>query len=130
MRKLFALTAVMAASVTTAMADPSGKWLTEEGETGGFAVVDISLCDDGSGSYCGEIVEIIDNENDSALGVTIITGMEDRGNGRYRGGRIYAPDQDQWYNSRMNIESDGTLAVYGCVAGGLICRGQTWTRVQ
>lgn len=129
MRKLFALTAVLAASATTAFADPSGTWRTEEGETGGYAVVTIGECSDGSGNYCGTIIDIVNNENKSSIGSPIITGMEDRGNGRYRGGQIWAPDQDQWYNSRMNLESDGTLSVYGCVAGGLICRGQEWTRM-
>jgi uncharacterized protein (DUF2147 family) len=30
----------------------------------------------------------------------------------------------------MAVTSDNVLQVKGCVLGGLICRGQEWTRVQ
>ena len=126
MKHLLALTALIFGATTIAHADILGDWQTEEGESGGYAIVNIAPCGDNSGDICGVITDIIDNENRSAVGTAIIKGMEDRGNGRYRGGQIYAPDQERWYNSRMNLEDDGSLEVYGCVAGGLICRGQTW----
>ena len=130
MKTLFALGAVLAAGTTSAIADPSGAWRTEEGETGGYAIVTIGQCSDGSGHYCGTITDILGNDNTSSIGAPIITSMEHRGEGKYRGGQIWAPDQDRWYNSRMTLKSDGTLTVYGCLVGGLICRGQNWTRVD
>ena len=50
--------------------------------------------------------------------------MKIRGNGRYRGGKIWAPDRDKTYKSKMLLDGD-VLSVSGCVL--VICRDQTWT---
>jgi len=43
-------------------------------------------------------------------------------------GTIWAPDDDKTYDSSMEL-SGNTLEVSGCVLGGIICRGQDWTRL-
>ena len=53
--------------------------------------------------------------------------MDIDGGGSYSGGTIWAPDVDKKYASKMKING-ATLVVSGCVAGGLICRGQDWTK--
>ena len=55
--------------------------------------------------------------------------MSADGDGYYSGGKIWAPDADKTYSSKMSL-SGSTLVVKGCVAGGLICRGQDWTRLK
>ena len=129
MKKITALTSATLLASAAAFADPSGTWQSEEGNDGGYIHVTIGLCGDDSGDYCGTIVDVFENDNTTIVGEPIITSMEDRGNGNYRGGRIWAPDEDKWYTSKMKLDGD-TLTVSGCVAGGLICRGQDWTRVQ
>lgn len=44
-------------------------------------------------------------------------------------GMAWAADRDKTYASTMTLSGD-TLAVAGCVLGGLICRSQAWTRVK
>jgi uncharacterized protein (DUF2147 family) len=49
--------------------------------------------------------------------------------GRWTGGTVWAPDDDRTYRARMRREGSG-LVVEGCVLGGAICRGQTWTPLE
>ena len=53
--------------------------------------------------------------------------MTAEGNGAYSGGKIWAPDREKTYNSNMEL-SGRNLEVSGCVL--VICRAQSWTRVQ
>lgn len=113
-----------------AMAEPAaGVWQTEAGESGGYLHVNIAPC---GASVCGTILNAFDARGAVAadyahIGKPIIWDMRPRGAGSYRGGKIWAPDSDKTYNSRMSL-SGNALQVEGCVIG--ICRGQTWTRVR
>ncbi|MEL7184660.1 MAG: DUF2147 domain-containing protein, partial [Pseudomonadota bacterium] len=69
------------------------------------------------------------NDNTSIVGRQIIWDMQPQGGGAYGGGRIWAPDQDKTYRSKMSLNGN-RLKVEGCVLGGAICRGQTWSRVN
>ena len=55
--------------------------------------------------------------------------MAAKGGGAYGGGKVWAPDRDKTYNSKMQLSGD-SLAVSGCVLGGIICRASDWTRVK
>jgi len=56
--------------------------------------------------------------------------MLPQGGGDYGRGKIWAPDRDKTYASRMHLEGD-RLSVSGCILGGAICRdGGTWRRVE
>lgn len=113
-------------------ADPvEGVWKTAEGEEGGFLYVAISPC---GNAICGKIKTAYGTDGgvDSGyehLGKTMIKGMAPQGDGYYKGGTIWAPDADKTYKSKMQL-SGNKLEVKGCVAGGLVCRGQTWTRIR
>ena len=127
MLKRLAVTAVFAASA--AMADPvEGIWKTQPGDDGNFGHVQMSMCGE---AICGVLIRAyngsgsqIDSDN---IGRNIVWDMKIRGNGRYRGGNIWAPDRDKVYKSKMQLSGD-VLAVSGCVL--VICRDQTWTRVK
>lgn len=126
--KRLLLTAVAALSLGTAAhaADPAeGTWRSQPGETGGYIHVQIAGC---GSNLCGTITEVVGNDNTSIVGRPIIWDMEVRGDGRYRGGRIWAPDQDKTYNAKMTLQGANSLKVEGCVA--VFCRAQTWTRLN
>jgi uncharacterized protein (DUF2147 family) len=125
--KRFIYTALAALSFgAPAFADPvAGTWRSQPGETGGYIHVRISTC--GSG-ICGVITDVVGNDNTSIVGRTIISNMSADGNGRYSGGRIWAPDNDKTYNSKMTLQNANQLKVEGCVA--VFCRSQTWTRLN
>ena len=108
------------------MADPvEGRWRSQPGENG--ATIDVAIQPCGS-DLCGSIAAI-DGPGDRAIvGRQMIWSMTPQGGGRYRGGRIWAPDQDKTYNGKMTLQSADRLKVEGCVL--VICRGQTWSRVR
>lgn len=123
--------AALAALVSTPAfaADPVvGLFKTQPGDTGRFAHVEIYECD---GGFCGVIRRAFDENgaeiSSDTVGKRMIWDMAAKGDGSYSGGRIWAPDRDKVYKSRMQINGD-LLSVSGCVS--VICRSQTWTRVK
>ncbi len=114
-------------------ADPiDGLWKTQPGDTGGYLHVSIGSC---GSAICGTIDSAFDAQGNEQLsyenlGKQIIWDMIPEGGGKYDDGKIWAPDRDKTYGSKMTLDGQNTLTVKGCVAGGLVCRGQTWTRVQ
>ena len=113
-----------------ATADPAqGRWQTEPADTGGYAIVEIDFC---GKRLCGTIVDLKGGTGDrpDIIGLEMIKNMGSSGENTYAGGTIWAPDQDKTYKSKMELIDANTLKVSGCVLGSIICRGQTWTRVQ
>jgi len=127
MRKVTTIFAALVLSATGALAaDPAiGMWKSEPGETGGYIHVAITSCGD---TLCGEIKDVVGNDNRTIIGRDIILGMQSKGNGKYAGGTIWAPDTDKTYSSKMTLKGDA-LVVKGCVAV-FLCRGQNWTRLK
>ena len=127
--KLMTLAAGFVLAATAAMADPvTGTWRTQAGDDGAYGIVTISTC---GSEICGVLGQGFDaNGNKVAspnIGRQMIWAMKPQGGGSYKGGKIWAPDRDKTYNSRMTLNGN-QLKVEGCVLG--ICRGQTWTRVN
>jgi uncharacterized protein (DUF2147 family) len=125
MKHLMAATCVVIASAGAAWAEPAtGTWKTETGDSGAYLHVDIAPC---GANLCGTISKVVNSADGSSLGKAIIWDMKSNGNGRYSGGKIWAPDTDKTYRSKMTLDGD-TLKVSGCV--GPICRGQDWARLD
>lgn len=121
---LAAAAAVMLAA-GPALADPVfGNWKSQPGDSGAYIHVKISAC---GSKVCGKITKVVGKKS-NVVGRSIIKNMKINGGGSYSGGTIWAPDKDKTYASKMEL-SGNKLKVSGCVAGGLICRGQTWTRL-
>ena len=119
-----AFTGAMFAS--PALADPVfGNWKSAPGDNGAYIHVKIAAC---GSKICGKITKVVGKENPTSLGKSIIKNMDAKGSGKYAGGTIWAPDKDKTYKSKMELKGN-KLSVAGCVAGGLICRSQTWTRL-
>lgn len=115
-----------------ALADPvTGTWKTAEGDEGGYLHVSMAPC---GGAVCGTIAAAFDGTGAPSadyehLGKKMIWDMKAGDGGAYGGGKVWAPDSDKTYRSKMQL-SGNTLEVKGCVAGGVICRGQKWQRVN
>lgn len=119
--------ALMAAGI--ASADPAtGTWQTQPGDDGAYALVSIAPC---GADLCGTLGRAYDTSgapiDTPNTGRRMIWDMTPNGDGTYGGGKIWAPDRNKTYNSRMTLQGD-RLKVEGCVMG--ICRGQTWRRVD
>ncbi len=109
--------------------DISGIWQTQPGDTGGFLHVAIAPCGD---KVCGSINRAFDAElqvveSYEHAGKPIIWDMVGEGAGKWSDGKIWAPDRDKTYNSKMELNGN-LLTVSGCVM--VICRSQTWQKVQ
>jgi uncharacterized protein (DUF2147 family) len=130
MRK-FVLAAVFAAAAAPAFADPvEGTWRTRPDDNGNFGHVRIAAC---GAKLCGTLVRAFNGQGQPIespnVGKQIVWDMEPQGNGQYANGKIWAPDRDKTYRSKMELNGN-TLSVSGCVLGGAICRSQQWTRAD
>lgn len=109
--------------------DLTGIWQTEAGETGGFLHVSIAPCGD---KVCGSINRAFDKDlqvisDYPHAGKPIIWDMSSSGDGSWSGGKIWAPDTDKTYKSKMEMVGDN-LKVSGCVL--VICRSQVWRKAN
>ena len=122
-------------------ADPNGTWLTEAGTSR------IRITDCG-GALCGNIVwmkEPIDpetqrpradkNNPDTSkrsrplMGVTIVIGMKPSGADKWSG-QVYNAEDGKTYSGSISMVNAGALKLEGCALAGLLCKAQTWTRVN
>ena len=124
---LAALVSVVAMPVMAADA-VLGMYKTQPGDEGNYAHVQFYECED---KICGVIRKAFDGAgkqlDSDTVGKRIVWGMSADGDGEYSGGKIWAPDRDKVYKSKMELDGNA-LTVEGCVA--FICRGQVWTRIN
>lgn len=130
MRKIVLGAAMVMGMAGGAMADPLlGTWQTTKDDNGNYGHIEVTACGD---AFCGTLVRSFDASgaefNSENAGRQIVWDMKAQGGGKYGGGKVWSPDRDQTYASRMVLSGD-TVQVKGCVL--VICRdGGTWTRVQ
>ncbi|PWE30500.1 DUF2147 domain-containing protein [Maritimibacter sp. 55A14] len=131
MKSIVLSAGLVLAMAVPALADPvEGTWQTRPGDDGNFAHVEVESC---GAAICGTLARAYNGEGQQIdsdnVGKRMVWDMKPQGGGAYGDGKIWAPDRDKVYDSRMELSGD-TLTVKGCVLGGLICRGQDWKRVQ
>ncbi|MDQ2089302.1 DUF2147 domain-containing protein [Marimonas arenosa] len=128
MKKAMVLAAAFAVSAGAALADPAeGVWKTEV-DDGAYAHVQLSKC---GANICGTIARTFDTggEYDSPnKGKMLVRNMAPQGDGYYAG-KVWRPSNDKIYIGKMQL-SGNSLKLKGCVAGGLLCSSQTWTRIK
>jgi len=125
------IAAAILVAATAAHADPvEGTWKTKPDDNGNFGHVQIAPC---GAKICGTLVKAFDSSGKPVsspnIGKKIVWDMQAAGGGAYADGKVWAPDRDKTYNSKMQMNGD-MLAVSGCVLGGLICRASDWSRVK
>ncbi|RMC35372.1 DUF2147 domain-containing protein [Paracoccus alkanivorans] len=127
MRKLFAAAAFLLGA-TAAVADPiEGVWQTQPDE-GAFAHVTIAPC---GSAFCGVISRTFKDKTEYQspnLGRQIVIDMAPVGGGNYEG-KVWRPANNKTYMGKANVSGD-RMSLSGCVAGGLLCKSQTWARIQ
>lgn len=128
MKRLSMMLAGLALSAGAAMADPAeGMWKTEV-DDGSYAHVKLQPC----GPYvCGTIERTFNASGEyqsQNLGKVLVINMEPQGGGEYEG-KVWRPSNDKIYMGKMQVSGD-TLKLSGCVAGGLLCSKQDWTRIE
>lgn len=129
--KTFVLGAGLALGLAgMAAADPVfGTWKTEADDNGNFGHIQMQAC---GSKICGTLVKSFDSTGavmqSENTGKRIVWDMVSKGGGAYGDGKIWSPDRDKTYKSKMQLDGN-KLAVEGCVM--LICRnGGNWQRVN
>ena len=131
----------LAGSQSALAADPTGVWLTQPG-TSRIRVADCG------GALCGTIIWLKEpndpdtgkpktdkNNSDAArrsrplMGVQIMLGMKPAGDGKWTG-QVYNAEDGKTYSGNLTFPGGNSLQLQGCALGGLVCKGQTWTKVN
>jgi uncharacterized protein (DUF2147 family) len=123
---------LVAAGAPALAQDPSGTWLSQSGDTR----VRIARC---GTAYCGTIVAVRSNLKDennpnpalrtrSLVELQMISGLQAAGEGAWSGS-LYNYTDGKTYSGKMRLVSPTALELSGCVMG-VICRSQTWSRVN
>ena len=127
MRKAI-LTIALMLGAGAAMADPvEGMWKTQP-DDGAYAHVKMAPC---GANYCGTIVRTFNDTGEYKspnLGKQLVRDMAPKGGGAYEG-KVWRPSNDKIYFGKMKL-SGNSMTMKGCVAGGLLCSGQTWSRIN
>ena len=125
-------------STSAQAGDPTGMWLTEDGD----AKIKVAAC---GSAICGTIAWLKEpndkatskpktdkNNADAALrnrpviGSPVVLSMTSDGNDKWSG-QIYNAEDGKTYKGNVALAGN-TLKVQGCVA--IICKTKTWTRTN
>lgn len=131
MKKIFGAFVLTLGLATPALAaDPlEGVWKTTPDDNGNFGHIQVAPC---GAKLCGVLIKSFDGSGadmkSDNVGKRIVWDMVPTGDGGYAKGKVWSPDRDKTYKSKMQLSGNG-VTVQGCVLG--ICRdGGTWTKVN
>jgi uncharacterized protein (DUF2147 family) len=127
-----------------------GVWATPLGTEDGGARIEVYEKD---GKYFGKIIWLekpiyppddeqgmagqdkVDRENPDAslrtrpiIDLEMMFNFEYAGDGKWKNGTIYAPDEGKTYKCKMTLEGNDTLKVRGFIGVSLLGRTEVWTR--
>ncbi|MCV3272663.1 DUF2147 domain-containing protein [Roseobacter sinensis] len=126
--KTLMTTVALVGAASLVQADPiEGVWQTEPDE-GAYALVTMAPC---GANFCGTIDRTFNADGEYAspnIGKTLVMDMAPDGAGKYRG-KVWRPSNDKIYLGKIDLSGD-RMRLSGCVAGGLICSKQIWSRVK
>lgn len=126
--KTWLAAASLALAAGAALADPvEGLWQTQP-DDGAYAHVTMAPC---GPAICGTITRTFKADGEYAspnIGKQIVRDMRPAGANKYEG-KVWRPSNDKIYIGKLDLNGS-SLRLAGCVAGGLICSRQTWTRVN
>lgn len=128
-RMMMTVLASLAFAGAAMAADPvEGVWRTEV-DDGAYAHIVIEPC---ASAFCGEIAKAFKEDGSEYasenIGKMIVIDMVPQGGGNYEG-EVFRPSNGKTYYGTIFLNGD-KLKLSGCVAGGLLCGKQNWTRVK
>lgn len=119
----FAITAAVAALAVVSLAStanagsPNGTWLRSNG-----AHIRVFNCGGGIG------MKVVKSPTPGKVGKTIMCGAKKSGPNKWKG-TVLNLDDNQRYSGYVNL-SGNQMTLSGCVLGGLICKNDTWRRLN
>lgn len=125
MRRKTVIAAVVAGGAlfaTVALADATGTWVRPSTGT----QVNFYAC---GANLCGKIVAVKDPSKKSTVGTVILSGAKKTGDNKWQGELLNTED-GKTYAGHVTLEGANALKLEGCALGGLVCKGETWTRAK
>lgn len=128
-----AITVAFAPAALASAEDAFGTWRHPENGS----LVKLYSC---GGGLCAQIVKTQDpNAKDDknpdpskrgrkVEGIVIMSGAKKEGDNQWRG-KLYNREDGNTYSGSITVLSKTQVKLEGCVLGGIICKGVTWTRV-
>lgn len=131
---LLAAGLVTASSTLSIAADAKGDWVRPNGAS----KIRISSC---GSALCGKLIWLREPRNDTQnpdaskrsrplVGVQIVQSMKPTSQENQWKGKVYNAEDGKTYTGFIKLTSANKLKLEGCVMGGLICKGETWTRAN
>lgn len=132
---LLAATLLVGGTVGQSLAaDPKGEWA----RPGGSSKIRISNC---GNALCGSLIWVREPRNDvknpdpakrdkPLVGLRIVQSMKPTSTADEWSGKVYNAEDGKTYKGVMAMPAPDKLKLEGCVLGGLICKGETWTRIK
>lgn len=98
-------------------------------------IVEISAC--GDERLCGHVRWASDKASadarakgtDPLTGVELLHDFAPSGAGRWKG-RLFVPDLRKRTRAELRLVDGRQIKIIGCAAGGLLCKSQTWRRID
>jgi uncharacterized protein (DUF2147 family) len=119
-KKIAAAAATLAVIATAAVAQgasPFGTWTRpSNGAKVNFYACGADLC-----------AKVVSSPTAGAAGKTIMTGAKKTGENAWEGDLLNTED-GKMYSGKVSLDGPKALTLKGCVLGGIICKGETWTR--
>jgi uncharacterized protein (DUF2147 family) len=107
----------LASSAFAQANSPFGTWTRPSNGT----KVEFTNC---GGKLCAKVIS---SSNKDSVGKQIMSGAEKSGDNTWKGDLLNTED-GKTYSGVVTLEGPKALNLKGCVAGGLICKGETWVR--
>lgn len=132
---VLAAAAMLTMNVNAALsAGLEGNWARPTGSS----KIRIAPC---GSSLCGNLIWLRDPRKDTKnpdpakrarplLGVRIVLGMKPTGKANQWKGKVYNAEDGKTYTGFIKLTASNKMHLEGCVMGGLLCKGETWTRVK
>lgn len=115
-------------------ADAKGDWVRPNGAS----KIRITSC---GSALCGKLIWLREPRKDtqnpdatkrgrSLVGAQIVQSMKPTSKDNQWKGKVYNAEDGKTYSGYIQLVSANKLKLEGCVMGGLICKGETWTRAN
>jgi uncharacterized protein (DUF2147 family) len=122
LRAALATAALFLFASTAFAADPYGVWRRPEDGTS------FTFFRCGAG-LCVKVKGVTDPADRKYIGSMVFSGAEKIGPNAWQG-QVKNLEDGQMYMGKIILNGANSLTLDGCVMGGAICKGETWTRVQ
>jgi uncharacterized protein (DUF2147 family) len=80
-------------------------------------------------SLCVTVRSVVDAADKKYVGRTVFSGAQKISDNVWQG-RVHNLEDGQNYLGKITLTGSSTVRLDGCVLGGAICKGETWTRAR